>query len=61
MWLVWKSKEGIVAGEYDQLLGLSGSGYTTIVGCAVGYRHPDDKQATAKKVRFASDAIIHRV
>ena len=52
--------EGIVHTEYDKLLGLDGSDYTTIVGCAVGYRHPEDKQAGAAKVRFdASDMIIH--
>lgn len=52
--------EGIVHEQYDKLLGLEGSDYTTIVGCAVGYRHTEDKQAGAVKVRFdASDMIIH--
>lgn len=53
--------EGIVHEEYDKLLGLSESEYTTVVGCAVGYRHPDDKQATAAKVRFNSSDIIVRL
>ena len=53
--------EGIVAPEYDRLLGLTGSGYATIVGCAVGYRHAEDKQAAAKKVRFATDEMIMRI
>lgn len=53
--------EGIVHDEYDQLLGLANSEYTTIVGCAVGYRHPDDKQATAAKVRFNSSDMIVRL
>jgi nitroreductase len=52
--------EGIVASEYDKVLGLEGSEYQTVVGCALGYRHPDDKYAEAKKVRFeASDVIVH--
>jgi nitroreductase len=52
--------EGIVASEYDKVLGLSGSEYQTVVGCALGYRHPDDKYADAKKVRFeASDVVVH--
>ena len=53
--------EGIVAAEYDKLLGLDGSDYTTVVGCALGFRHPDDHYAALPKVRFdASDIISHR-
>lgn len=52
--------EGIVAQEYDKLFGLVGSNYTSIVGCALGYRHPDDNYATAAKVRFdVSDLVTH--
>jgi nitroreductase len=52
--------EGIVASEYDKLLGLSDSNYTTVVGCAVGYRAADDKYALAPKVRFdATDVLDH--
>ncbi|MEZ6133652.1 MAG: NAD(P)H-dependent oxidoreductase [Pirellulaceae bacterium] len=53
--------EGIVASEYDALLGLEDTGYKTVVGCAVGYRHTEDPQATAKKVRFDTDTIITRI
>ncbi len=53
--------EGIVASEYDKLLGLTGTGYATVVGCAVGYRHAEDAQATAKKVRFATEAVVQRI
>lgn len=53
--------EGILAAEYDKLLGLEDSDYTSIVGCAVGYRHPEDREATAKKVRFNADEIIVRI
>ena len=47
--------EGIVASEYDKLLGLQGTDYATVVGCALGYRHPEDHYASMAKVRF--DAI----
>ncbi|MCY2983845.1 MAG: NAD(P)H-dependent oxidoreductase [Planctomycetota bacterium] len=50
--------EGIVASEYDKLLGLEGSDYATVVGCALGYRHPEDHYASMAKVRFdASDVL----
>ena len=52
--------EGIVAAEYDKLLGLEGSDYTTIVGCALGYRHSHDHYAKLPKVRFdASEMVTH--
>lgn len=52
--------EGIIASEYDKLLGLDGGDYTTVVGCALGYRHPDDQYAALAKVRFdASDSVTH--
>ncbi len=52
--------EGIVATEYDKLLGLEGGDYTTIVGCALGYRHSEDRYASLAKVRFdASDLVSH--
>jgi nitroreductase len=50
--------EGIDPNAYDKLLGLEGTPYTTIVGCAVGYRHPDDKYASTKKVRFATSEVV---
>lgn len=53
--------EGIEKIAYDKILGLVGSDYTTAVGCAVGYRHPDDKYAAAKKVRFEKNEVVHRI
>jgi nitroreductase len=52
--------EGVDPVAYDQLLGLDQSAYTTLCGCAVGYRAADDKYATAKKVRFAANEVIER-
>ncbi len=53
--------EGISPPAYDDLLGLSGSDYTTLVGCAVGYRHPDDPQSQASKVRFSAGELVQRL
>jgi nitroreductase len=52
--------EGIVVPEYDKLLGLEGTNFTSVVGCAVGYRHADDKYASAAKVRYDADNVIVR-
>lgn len=52
--------EGISPNGYDEILGLKGSGYTTAVACALGYRSTEDKYADAKKARFSSaDLITH--
>ncbi len=53
--------EGIEPARYDEILGLGGSGYATVVACAAGYRHPEDKYATTPKVRFRGDDVLVRV
>lgn len=53
--------EGIEPDKYDEILGLTGTNYATAVACAVGYRLPDDKYATAKKVRFKTEDVVVRV
>lgn len=53
--------EGIDPAAYDEILGLKGSGYETVVACAVGYRSADDKYAGFKKIRFAADRVIKHV
>jgi len=50
--------EGIVKDEYNRVLGLTNTGYTTTVACPLGYRSPDDKYANIPKARFPSDKII---
>ncbi len=53
--------EGLDMAAYDSLLGLNDSGYTCVVGCALGYRSDTDKYAAAPKVRFpAQDLIVRR-
>ena len=51
--------EGIQSDRLDPLLGLSGSEYTSVVACALGYRHAADRAALDAKVRFdAADVVI---
>jgi nitroreductase len=53
--------EGIEPEKFDEILGLAGSSYSTVVACAAGYRAADDKYANTKKVRFKSEDVIVRV
>lgn len=53
--------EGIVPSQYDEILGLTGQGFQTVVVAAVGYRAPSDKYATLPKVRFAREEIVTHV
>ncbi len=53
--------EGIDPVAYDEILGLENSGYRSIVGCALGYRHPDDPYASLKKVRFSSSQVVQHI
>jgi len=53
--------EGIEPEKYDEILGLAGTNYTTSVACAAGYRRPDDKYATMKKVRFKPSEVVVRI
>ena len=53
--------EGIDAAAYDKILGIAGTGFRSVVGCAVGYRHSEDLQATAKKVRFSPEHLVQRL
>ena len=50
--------EGLDPAEFDKLLGLEGTGYATVVACAVGYRAADDAYASLPKVRFAKEDLV---
>lgn len=52
--------EGINPAKYDELLGLTGTGWATQMAIAAGYRAASDKYATTPKVRFAADEVIER-
>lgn len=53
--------EGIVQAEYDKVLGLEGTAFTTTLACPMGYRSANDKYATLPKVRYGADKIITRL
>lgn len=53
--------EGISPGDYNEILGLTDSGYTAVVACALGYRSTDDTYAKAKKARFTAETLIKHV
>ena len=53
--------EGLNPVEYDNILGLNGSGYKTVVACAFGYRVASDKYASLAKVRFAPADLLRVV
>jgi nitroreductase len=50
--------EGLVPAEYDKVLNLAGSGYATVVACALGYRAPTDKYANLAKVRYETKDVV---
>jgi nitroreductase len=53
--------EGFQPAQFDEILELNTTGYASVVACAAGYRHPDDKYAVTKKVRFHhADVIVRR-
>ena len=52
--------EGFDPAKTDEILGLKGTGYTSVVCCAAGYRDPEDKYATTSKVRFPKESMFVR-
>lgn len=50
--------EGINPAKYDEILGLTGTGWRVVVACPAGYRSAEDKYASTKKVRFNSKELI---
>lgn len=53
--------EGIKPDAMDEILGMHGTDFGTVVACAAGYRASDDKYATTPKVRFKPDDVIVRI
>ena len=52
--------EGIQPAKYDDALGLSGTGWGTVVACALGYRSPGDRYAALPKVRYPASEVVER-
>ncbi len=53
--------EGLKPAEYDKVLGLGGSGYATVMACALGYRSAGDKYASLAKARYPVQDLIRVV
>jgi nitroreductase len=53
--------EGMVPAEYDKILNLHGTGYATVVACALGYRAAADKYAGLAKVRYEAGELVQTV
>lgn len=53
--------EGIEPAGYDEVLGLVGTGWKTVVVCTAGYRAADDKYAGLAKVRFPSSEVVRHL
>ena len=53
--------EGLVPSEYDKVLSLNGSGYATVVACALGYRSVSDKYAGLAKVRYETKDLVQTI
>lgn len=53
--------EGFEAAEFDRILGLEGSEWSSVVLCAIGYRAADDSYVSLKKVRKSREEMIEFV
>ena len=53
--------EGLNPAEYDRVLGLTYSGYATVVTCALGYRAAGDKYASLPKVRYEASELVQTI
>jgi len=53
--------EGFEPAKFDEILGLTGTDYGSVVCCAAGYRATHDKYATTPKVRFPKGKLITRI
>jgi nitroreductase len=52
--------EGLDPARYDKILGLENTRFRTVVACAAGYRSPDDKSASAAKMRYPKNELFER-
>ena len=53
--------EGFIAPKYDEILGLTKKGLSSVVVLPIGYRDEDDKYASNKKVRFSRDKVVVKI
>ncbi len=50
--------EGLSPEQYDEILDLKNSGYSTVAAVALGYRHEEDAYQHAIKSRFDEDFVF---
>jgi nitroreductase len=50
--------EGFIPPKCDEILGLVGTGYRSVVLCPAGYRSTEDKSANRPKVRYETSAVV---
>jgi nitroreductase len=53
--------EGFEPEKFDDILGLKGTEYASVVACAAGYRIADERYAQMKKVRFNTQDVVVRI
>ena len=53
--------EGFEPSKYDEILGLTPTGYRSVVVAAAGYRSKADKNALLPKVRFKTDDVVTHI
>lgn len=53
--------EGFEPEKFDEILGLKGGDYASVVACAAGYRVPNERFAEMKKVRFRTEDVVVRI
>lgn len=53
--------EGIDPVAFDDILNLTNTDYATTVGLTLGYRSPQDKYSSFKKIRFNKDEVFQYV
>lgn len=53
--------EGLSPAGYDRILGLEGTGFHTVVACALGYRSPEDRYASIPKARFERADVVRHI
>lgn len=50
--------EGFIAAKYDEILGLTELGLSSVVVLPVGFRSVDDETAGRAKVRYETNEVI---
>lgn len=50
--------EGFDPAQVNEVVGLRDSSYSSVVCCAAGYRHAEDKYAAMPKVRFPKETVF---